>query len=102
MTQAVIAMLDVPSVNVTEVPDVCLPDVVSRGAKRTSHPHRPTTERPAASPMTNAQPDDAPAPSGAFVDIMATFGSVSFPMVCRPAVDEDDEDCDVPQDENGS
>jgi hypothetical protein len=101
MTQTAIAMLDVPSVNVTDVPDVCVPDVVSRGADRTGHLHRPTAERRAPSSMTNEQPVDAPAPSGAFVDIMATFGSVSFPMVCRPAVDED-EDCDVPQDENGS
>ena len=46
------------------------------------------------------QPDDAPAASGLFRDIMATFGSPSFRMPCPPAAEEEDTaECDVDGDD---
>jgi hypothetical protein len=39
--------------------------------------------------VTTEQPNEAPAPSGLFRDIMATFGGVNFRMPCRP--DEEEE-----------
>lgn len=85
--------------NVIEELDVALPELTSRRAGRVGDLHRPTIERRARPPMTTEQPDDAPAPSGLFRDVMATFGSVGFPMPCRPAVDEDE---DVSLDSDGS
>jgi hypothetical protein len=46
--------------------------------------YQPIAERRAQLPMTHEQPVNATAPSGLFRDVMAPFGSMSFPMKIRP------------------
>ena len=75
--------------------DVALPGSSSRRAGRAVEFHRPIAARPAQLPTTSGQSVDAPAPSGLFRDVIATFGSVNFPM---EVVDDDE----LPPDGGGS